>query len=112
MQADVFPLIVFDLDRNLGLGLTFGRLDLGLDRIVPPADRNSLRKLTLSVRHQFPLGFFPGGTLDLDRDTGDWAIVWSPNGSHDQSVVFVCGVRLQTGIRRKESGPVEFVTSR
>src|SRR5271165_936998 len=102
MQADVFPLIVFDLDRDLGLRLAFGSLDPGLDRVVLPADRNSLRKLAPLIGYQFPLGFLPGDTLDFDGDSGNWAVVRPPNGADDQGVVFVGGVGLCAGLSRME----------
>src|SRR5271157_116174 len=102
MQADVLPLIVFDLDCDFRLGLAFRGLDVGLDDVILPAHRNSLRKLTSLVRHKLPLGFLAGGSPDLDGNAGSRAGVRSPNGSDDQGVVFGCGLLLRFTNRQME----------
>jgi hypothetical protein len=51
MQADVFPLIIVNVDRDFRLGLPLGHLDIGLDYIVLTSGRHALGEFPVSVGH-------------------------------------------------------------
>src|SRR5664279_207646 len=112
MQANVFPFIVFDLNRNLRLGLALWDLDLGLDDVVLPARRNALRKLAPWVGHQFPLGFLAGSAADGDRNAGERMFVRPPDGADDQGVVPGGSVLLRAGMGRSERPGNQRATAR
>src|ERR1035438_2137957 len=88
MKAGVFPLIVFDLDGDLRLGLALGSFDVGVDDVVLSARRNSLRKLPALIGNQFPLGFLAGGTVDRDGNASQRTVVGGPDGADDQGIIF------------------------
>src|SRR5665811_992814 len=77
MQADVFPLIIVDVDRDFRLGLPLGHLDIGLDYIVLTSGRHALG--------EFPV--FVGGPPNRDGNASRRMLVRPPHRAVNQRIV-------------------------
>src|SRR5271169_7109974 len=83
MDSDVLAFIIVDLNRDLGLGLAFGHLDVSLDDVFVRTRRNALCELTTVIGDKFPFRLFVGGAADLDGNPRCRSIIRSPNGADD-----------------------------
>src|SRR5512146_3501813 len=87
MQADVDPLVIFDMCFSFRLLLLLGYLDVGPDDVVGTAYGEALGELALVIGNEFPFRLFLVGTADFDGDTVGRVIVLVPDGSVDERVV-------------------------
>src|SRR5664280_165295 len=104
MQADVFPLIIVNVDRDFRLGLPLGHLDIGLDYIVLTSGRHALGEFPVSVGHQVPLRLFAGGSPNRDGNTSRRMLVRPPHRAVNQRIVIFWSWRsgLNNGSSRNQ----------
>src|SRR5450759_659111 len=93
MQANVFPLIIVDVDCDLRLGLPLAHFDLCLDYVILTSDRHALGEFPVSVGHEFPPRLLAGGPPNRDWNTSRRMLVRIPHRAVNQGVVILWGLR-------------------
>src|SRR5208283_1576672 len=93
MQANIFPLIIVDVDCDFRPGLALGRLDIGLDDVILSTGRYALGKFPTAIGHEFPLRLLTGGPPNRNRNASRRMLVRVPHCAINQGVVILGGLR-------------------
>src|SRR5271167_2392758 len=89
MNADVLPLVVVDVDRNLRLRLALGRLYIGLNDVVISPNRDPLGEFSTPVGNELPPWLLVGDPTDVDWNSSYRMVVGPPDRTVDQGVVLL-----------------------
>ncbi len=102
MQANIFPLIIVDVDCDFRLGLALRHLDVGLDYVILTSGRNTLGKFAAAIGYELPLRLLTRSPPNGNGNTRLRMFVRSPYCAVNQSIVIFRGLR--SGLNKVKSG--------